>query len=313
VERTPFVVTAGGEPVDTELVLIPAGGTPKRLIVQSRPVLQPDGGVRALVITALDVTELHEQNRLISWHSAQLSAIGDASRAVLREPDARAAMCRAAAEVCGARVATLMEPDGDGHLVATACRGADLVGLTVPLDGRSMVGDAFLTARTLTVADAGASDRVNGELLRVWGDEGLEPLAGAAWVPVVNRGQCVGLVSVRFDHTVTDWPSRVTALEVLASETAVALERQELLRRLSAEAGSDGLTGAANRRTWDEVVAVRLQQSQRAGLPLSLVLLDLDHFKRYNDEHGHLAGDDLLRAAVRAWQQRLRPDDLLCR
>jgi diguanylate cyclase (GGDEF)-like protein len=312
-DRRPFVITAGGEPVDTELVLVPAGGRPKRLIVQSRPVLRRDGSVQAVVITALDVTDLHEQNRLISWHSAQLSAIGEASRAVLRETDARSAMCRAAAEVCGARVATLMEPDGDGHLVATACHGADLVGLTVPLDGQSMVGAAYLGARTLTVADVSANDRVNQDLLRVWGNEGLEPLVGAAWVPVVNRGHCVGLVSVGFDRTVTDWPSRVTALEVLAGETAVALERQDLLRRLSAEAGSDGLTGAANRRTWDEVVPIRLQQSQRAGAPLSVGLLDLDHFKRYNDEHGHLAGDDLLRNAVKAWQQRLRPDDLLCR
>jgi diguanylate cyclase (GGDEF)-like protein len=178
-----------------------------------------------------------------------------------------------------------------------------------------MLGDAFLGVRTLTVADAGAHERVNRELLHVWGNEGLQALAGAAWVPVVNRGRCVGLDSVGFDHAITDWHRRVTALEVLAGETAVALERQDLLRRLSAEAGTDGLTGAANRRSWDEADAERLQQARHTGTPVSVVLLDLDHLnlKHYNDQRGHLAGDDLLRTTVKAWQQRLRPEDLLCR
>jgi diguanylate cyclase (GGDEF)-like protein/PAS domain S-box-containing protein len=312
-QARPFAVAATGREADIELVIIRPGGEHRRLIVQTRPLRDEGGSVFAVVMTALDVTVLHDQHRLISWQSAQIAAIGDAARAVLREPDARAAMCRAARSVTGSMVATLMEPDDAGHLVATACHGGELVGLRVALDQPSMIGEAFLSARTLTLVDVAAGDGVNAQLLRAWSEQSSATMMGAAWVPVVAYGRCVGVLSVAFDASVTEWQERVPALEVLAHETAVALERQNLLRRLSDEAGSDGLTGAANRRHWDRAIAERIEQARASGNPLSVVLLDLDHFKRYNDERGHLAGDDLLRDAVRLWQTRLRPNDVLCR
>ena len=85
---------------------------------------------------------------------------------------------------------------------------------------------------------------------------------------------------------------------------------QEQAAQLSAIAHLDGLTGVANRRAWD----TRLATALRPGGPVvSLALLDLDHFKRYNDEYGHPAGDQLLRDACAAWQRDLRAGDLLAR
>jgi diguanylate cyclase (GGDEF)-like protein len=312
-DRHPFTLSASGQDVDAELVMESPDGRRRRLMTQCRGLRGADGSLQSVVITALDVTDLHDQHRLVSRQAAMVSVIGEASRAVLRENDARTAMCRAAADVSDALVATIMEPNGDDRLVATACYGAELVGLSVPLDETSMVSEAFLTGRTLTLANVADDPRVSRDLLAAWERLDRGPMVGAAWIPVMDRGRGVGLLSVAFDRVVDDWPDRIAALEILAGETAVALERQNLLRRLSTEAWTDGLTGAANRRAWDATIEQRMRHAERSVTPLAVVLLDLDHFKQFNDTHGHLAGDDVLRDAVAAWQQRLRPGDLLCR
>jgi diguanylate cyclase len=78
-------------------------------------------------------------------------------------------------------------------------------------------------------------------------------------------------------------------------------------------AHTDGLTGVTNRRGLDDVLPLELDRAQRLGYPLSLVMLDLDYFKRFNDRRGHAAGDELLRNAAQAWRQQLRPSDWLAR
>jgi diguanylate cyclase (GGDEF)-like protein len=105
----------------------------------------------------------------------------------------------------------------------------------------------------------------------------------------------------------------VHALSVLADEAAVALERAELLARLEELNRTDPLTGAGNRRALDEALAHELARAARDGGPLTLALLDLDHFKAFNDRFGHPAGDRLLAGAVAAWRPLLRAVDTLSR
>ena len=82
-------------------------------------------------------------------------------------------------------------------------------------------------------------------------------------------------------------------------------------RRLSELAALDDLTGLPNRRTWMAELHRAIERSRRDESPLSIALLDLDHFKRFNDEFGHQAGDRLLRTAAAAWRAGLRAvDDL---
>jgi len=84
-----------------------------------------------------------------------------------------------------------------------------------------------------------------------------------------------------------------------------------LLDRMSHLAQEDGLTGIANRRMLDEALPVEFARALRSGQSLTLVMMDLDHFKRYNDRRGHAAGDALLRGAAQAWLKQMRPTDLL--
>lgn len=76
------------------------------------------------------------------------------------------------------------------------------------------------------------------------------------------------------------------------------LELKQLRDRLKAQTLVDGLTGLANRRRFDEQLKMEWSRAQRHGKPLSLIMIDIDHFKRYNDRYGHLQGDDCLKAVA---------------
>jgi diguanylate cyclase (GGDEF)-like protein len=83
--------------------------------------------------------------------------------------------------------------------------------------------------------------------------------------------------------------------------------------QLAALASCDALTGAPNRRRWDHELSTACQVSQDEGSPLCIALMDLDHFKLFNDAHGHQAGDLLLREAVAAWTDVLGDRGVLAR
>ena len=89
--------------------------------------------------------------------------------------------------------------------------------------------------------------------------------------------------------------------------------RAELTSQLAELARVDGLTGVCNRRSWEEELARGLERARRTGKLCTVALIDLDHFKRFNDTHGHQRGDALLRTAAQAFAARLRNDDLIAR
>ncbi|RZJ13298.1 MAG: diguanylate cyclase [Rubrivivax sp.] len=94
------------------------------------------------------------------------------------------------------------------------------------------------------------------------------------------------------------------------AEQALDMANQEL-RRL---AFMDGLTGIANRAAFQQAIAMEMAQHRRSGLPLGLILCDVDYFKRYNDHYGHLQGDECLRQVAQALQSAARrPRDVVAR
>lgn len=97
-------------------------------------------------------------------------------------------------------------------------------------------------------------------------------------------------------------------------------EKEELTRRLEEKnaalrrlAATDVLTGVANRRAFTEALELELETATEQRRPVSLVMLDVDHFKRINDTWGHAAGDDVLKTVCERLEEALRPDDLLGR
>jgi diguanylate cyclase (GGDEF)-like protein/PAS domain S-box-containing protein len=91
-------------------------------------------------------------------------------------------------------------------------------------------------------------------------------------------------------------------------------EHKDLENKLAALATSDGLTGLTNRRHFDERLEDEWARAKRDGTPLSLLLIDVDHFKKFNDQYGHQAGDGCLRSVARVLaDQAQRPADLVAR
>ncbi len=285
----------------------------RRLQVHARPLRNHEGTMVGAVSAAHDVTDTHARHELLRRHAAQLAAIDAATRAVLREPDARAAVCRTACSVSGGSVAFLVEPDGHGDLVVTASSGADLLGMRMPQAGPTMTARVFAEARPRVVEMIAGRDDVDAQITAQLSRMCGRDVTAAIWTPVIAEGRSRAVLAVGYSHPEERLADHVTVLGILATETAVALERQNLLLRLEAEAVRDGLTGAGNRRAWDTALTEAIRQAGRSKMPLSAVILDLDRFKAFNDTHGHPAGDALLREAVTAWQQRLRPTDMLCR
>jgi diguanylate cyclase (GGDEF)-like protein len=108
-------------------------------------------------------------------------------------------------------------------------------------------------------------------------------------------------------------PDRAELVALLADEAGRAIERDARYALLARQARTDELTALPNRRAWDEALVRELSRAQRTGQPLCLALLDLDHFKAYNDTLGHPAGDAHLRRTAAAWRRELRAVDVLAR
>ncbi|MGE8690023.1 MAG: diguanylate cyclase [Achromobacter sp.] len=133
-------------------------------------------------------------------------------------------------------------------------------------------------------------------------------------------------VAMDVDEVLAPWVRRallvvpVTGALFLSVVALIVLFRREMsLRRavearLEAQAQTDGLTGMPNRRAFDEALAREWLDARRERAPLSLLFLDADHFKRYNDRYGHQEGDELLKVLALVLKQKARrPRDLAAR
>jgi diguanylate cyclase (GGDEF)-like protein len=134
-------------------------------------------------------------------------------------------------------------------------------------------------------------------------------------VPIVREQNLLGVVTVVDPAEGSFGPDDVETLAGLAVQAGVAIENARLHRAVEQQAVTDDLTGLANRRQFYEVLGREFERAHRFGTPLSLILLDIDDFKRINDTHPmkHLAGDAVLGAVAAAIANHIRDIDLAAR
>ena len=101
--------------------------------------------------------------------------------------------------------------------------------------------------------------------------------------------------------------------ERLANEKRLRQELSEANRSLLTDAHTDSLTGVANRRGFEQYIKEAKRAARSLDTPVTLLMIDLDHFKQLNDTYGHGAGDDVLRELVRRWSGTIRSSDALAR
>jgi diguanylate cyclase len=240
--------------------------------------------------------------------ASDLTIVANIARELGRVGDTRSRICQAIRELTTADYVMLAEPDGLGARTITAS-----VGVARDSDASDVAGGPSLNGASRSATDAVTSELRDKAQIAV----GLQHLTGGATVlyeALMLDGRAVGILEVGWRDRVRRLPDRtMTLVSMVAAEGAVAIDRESLLRKLEYLARRDELTGLLNRRVLGEELARELATAHRHGRPLSVVMLDLDHFKRYNDTHGHQTGDRLLSSAAAAWVAQLRSTDLIAR
>jgi diguanylate cyclase (GGDEF)-like protein len=135
-----------------------------------------------------------------------------------------------------------------------------------------------------------------------------------ALVPLAVGGRLLGAILA--DNIYSSTPvdkDCLVLLDGLGDLAALAIDRARLHAKTVAMAEVDGLTGAYNRRFYDEELQRAMEACRRSGQPLSAVVFDLDHFKRTNDAYGHLVGDEVLKHVARTIKENVRQSDKLAR
>lgn len=255
-----------------------------------------------------DVTDRVAAEQLLRNSEARLRAVADVIAGIASSGDLRPAVVRAATGLVAAQAGYLLERDGD-ELVVTGTTESHAMDARVPIDTRSALARAWHGPSLLLVDDDEIRDdpMLNGTIART-------RLTSALVVPIELLGTVVALlvVGARDDRRSSDLdPGGLVPL--LAHQTAIALHQAGLLAELKSLATTDELSGLPNRRAWTARLPDLMSAADSSGQILTVALADLDHFKRFNDAHGHLAGDQLIQTFAAAARAALPPTDLLAR
>jgi diguanylate cyclase (GGDEF)-like protein len=140
------------------------------------------------------------------------------------------------------------------------------------------------------------------------------PPRDATWhtFPLISQQKLVGVLGVRHDRLALTQGQR-EVLHAAAALLTVAVKNAQLFRKVRDLAVVEPLTGCVTRHHGLERLGAELRRAQRSHRPLSVVMLDLDHFKAINDQHGHLCGDQVLVGVGRILREMLRVSDERCR
>ncbi len=139
-------------------------------------------------------------------------------------------------------------------------------------------------------------------------DYSLDP-SGVLLLPLKTAGHVFGCLAISRGPGHSMGKDEVQALYAAVNHLSLALRNAALFSEIKTKADHDGLTRIHNRRAFDERLLDELRRHQRYPGDMSLLMLDLDHFKQVNDTHGHLAGDLVLREIGRILQESLRSTD----
>jgi len=256
-------------------------------------------------VVGIIVHELVHRTNKERWVVARVAQLGRTADG----EDARDDACRLAVELTGADMAVLLEPEGKSVRI-TGSAGREVPVLSLPEDlVPPAVWRALRTGEAQVILDTEASEVTRGGV--------SEALGMRSWVhqPGIGPGgrPAVDLVVAWTTPRRRVGAQATFALPLLAGEAAAIVDRADLMERLDAMSRQDPLTGLLNRRGWDDHLTREIARVSRTGRPLSVALLDLDRFKAFNDLHGHLVGDQLLKAASGAWTAALRTSDVLAR
>lgn len=297
---------------------------PDRVLRSEARILLPGGAVRwvAVHLTRVDGFGAHPWTLAHVWDinarklaqqrledaQADLTAVAGIVDEILTGGDAYQTIVEAVLTLSGADSATLVIPDRyrPGLFVA-ASTAPELVGHHFDESERIVSVAAFAAGRAVWVPDVAHQS----------GPNPMETIVGCGslyGLPIRASGEVIGAIGVGWPVPLLELGERrATALGLVADHAGVAMRQARLVDELAAMTYTDALTGLPNRRHWDQHLEHLVSLTDRSQVPLTVAMIDLDRFKDYNDQHGHPAGDQLLRAFATAAMGAVRTSDLLAR
>lgn len=132
-------------------------------------------------------------------------------------------------------------------------------------------------------------------------------------IPLVSFGQTLGVLVLDSAQVNAFHPNDVQSLESVADICSNAIQNAHYVERVKQLAYLDGLTGIFNRRFFEMRIAEEIERARRFSVGMAVIMVDIDQFKRLNDEFGHLLGDEVLRQVSSIFSQQLRKIDVVCR
>ena len=140
-----------------------------------------------------------------------------------------------------------------------------------------------------------------------------EETASRMCIPLVSFGQTLGVLVLDSAQKSAFHPNDMQPLESVADICATAIQNAHYVDKVKQLAYIDGLTGIFNRRFFELRIAEEIERARRFETSMAVIMVDIDQFKRLNDEFGHLLGDEVLRQVSSIFSQQLRKIDVVCR
>jgi diguanylate cyclase len=304
-------IVAAREGLTYESQFMHAAGRRFPAEVTTTPLYDADDRLTGFLNTIRDISDRKRAEQTMLDRNRELAALADVTRAVAHaDPaEARATICRIALQISGATAATVWEADAAGVLHNTCALGTAPPGFSLGPEADALaVRTVYREARALFIPDALSSPMIDPRMKKVLVNPSVH------FQPIVSERRSTGVLALSWPEPLARLGAeRAHMIELLAHEASVAIARAAAHAELARLARTDALTGLANRRALEELLAREVAHAKRTGRPFSVAMIDLDHFKAYNDAHGHPAGDRLLRACASAWTGRLRETDVLAR
>ncbi len=256
---------------------------------------------------ALALLEAERSRAARAEQDAALTRAAIALNASLELVEVLETLSREADLAVGGSLAGVYLADGSGGGVATAGHNTpeDWKGI-VMARGEGIAGRVLETGRAF-VTNAYQED------VELPPHPALRRLQTAVGLPMIWNGELKGALSVGFAEMRRVTDDDLRTLEAIAALAVAACRNAEAYEHASLAAITDALTGLLNHGALHLRLREEISRSRRNTSTLTCLLLDLDNFKAVNDEHGHLAGDDMLRAVATAMRGQLRDHDVVAR
>ena len=132
-------------------------------------------------------------------------------------------------------------------------------------------------------------------------------------IPLVTHNNMCGVLNLHKDKINSFDDNEITLSKTVATQAAIAIENAQLYKQATELSIKDALTGLSNRRHFQDMLSRESVLTQRYATSLSLIMIDIDHFKKYNDTHGHLQGDIVLKKVATCLLHNTRGIDMICR